>query len=1210
MKDKPFIDPHTHTTHSLLDGAIKIKDYINFAKDNNLEALFINDHGSIGGWIEFYNECKENNIKPILGFEAYISLKEKSKKYYHINLIAINEIGYKNIIKLVTYSNIDNFYYKPRITIEKLKEYSEGIICTTACVGSIWGKLLNKNHIKYAEYIIEIFLEIFKDNFYIEYGFHNFENEEKYIKLLYSISQKYNIKTIIGNDSHYLNKEDNLSHKIMMCKGENQTLINAQEKYNYEENYYKNKEEIKEIFNKFKYINIDECIENIYEIIEKCNISIEFGNYIYPEYKIENNKSQNKYLVELIKKNLKNRYNKLTKQIIDRINYELKIILDMNFAGYFLIVADYVNWAKNNNILVGCGRGSAAASIICYILGITDLCPLEYNLLFERFLNPDRVSFPDIDVDFDSKKRSLVFDYLKNKYGKYGFSNISTRGMLTAKASIKTVSSKLEYDFKKFNCLTSKIKNPAPKTIEEVLDIYPEIKKISESDEQVKNVFNIVKNIQGNIQSIGIHAGGVVISHENITDICPIIRTKDGYATAWTDKEIEKLGLIKFDILGLSNLSIIDNCLSIIDNNIDINNLNLQDETTFKLLKNGDTNGVFQFEEIFVKGLLKRISPEDINDLAIINACNRPGALDSGLTESYIKRRNKEEEIDYIVDDMKQYTKKTYGLPIFQEDILFLFRVMAGFSIAQADIARRAIGKKNPKELKKLRIEFISGSIKNGYSEKKAIEVFKIIDKFANYGFNIAHSVAYSKIGYQTAYLKANYRNEYMCSLLNNSIDNDNKKNIYIGECFENGIKILTPDINFSNIQFILNTDKDIVYPLTGIKDVGIKIVERIIKERNKNGHFSSFIDFCERCYPDKKTLTALLESNCFQKIEKHPKKWLNCIDSVCLAISKYKSNKQDENLYNIINNNIIKNIKIDNEYYKEINKKIQKNTILIKELNERKNILNKQIKENENKDVRKQIREEKKEIIEQIKKYGDIIIESKKNLENKDIFKLDIDKYFINNSKNFTKKEIKENELKYLAYNLTTNPMFIFQKYKEYFDFIEIEKISNEHINKKIDIIGEIKKVNIITTKKGDKMAFIIVSYNGFDISATIFPDLYRRIIINKDDFVRIQGTIENSRDTRNGDFIILVGQYNILNAISTQEEFIYDISNIKGNINKENIFKQLLTNNMIRCYNNNMDINKILVLKNKENKKIMPSKFWLNDEIKFLTEIKLYNL
>lgn len=748
---KPYIDLHLHSTYSLLDGMVKIDDAVKFCKDNDIKALSITDHGDISSWIKQYNACKKADIKPILASEFYMSLKEIAEnphnltkdgkpkkmhtKHYHLNLFALSKTGYKNIIKLTSYANMNNFYSKPRITMDKLREYSEGIICTTACVGSIWGQLLKRGHVKLAERMTEIFLDIFGDRFYIEYGYHYFEDEKKVIPHLYHIAQKYNIKTIIGNDTHYLYKSEETAHKILMCKGDKQTLSSSSY-FDYSHNYYKNMDEIKETFSEFPYINVEECNDNAYEIVERCNVEIKFGEYVFPKFATPNNETDDEYLIKLVKEGIKDKYPKLTKEIIDRVNYEIKVITEMKFSGYFLVVQDYINWCIKNNVMVGYGRGSAAGSIVVYILGITNVDPIKYNLLFERFLNPARVSFPDIDSDIESKKRPLVFEYLREKYGKYGFSHISTRGMLTAKSCIKMVASKLEYDFGKFNRITAQISDPAPKTIEEVFQLYPDVKKIANMDNQVKEVFDYVKILQGNVQSIGIHPGGQVICHEDITDYCPIIKTKDGYATGWTDKDVEKIGLIKFDILGLSNLSILENCLSKISEPIDLNTIPEDDKKSFDLLSRGEGDGIFQFESNSAKSLLKRAKPQSIDDLGVTNAANRPGALDSGLTESYIQRKNGLEDVDYIVDGMEEYLQDTNGLPIYQEQILFLFRVMAGFNLAEADLARRAVGKKQIDELMALKDKFVQGSLANGHSKEKAEEVFDIIDKFANYGFN------------------------------------------------------------------------------------------------------------------------------------------------------------------------------------------------------------------------------------------------------------------------------------------------------------------------------------------------------------------------------------------------------------------------------------------------------------------------------------------
>lgn len=570
--NKPFIDLHNHSTFSTLDGATKIKDYVNFAKENNLEAISINDHGNMDGVINFYIACKEAGIKSIIGSEMYISEdvidKENdiTKDNFHINIIAKNDIGFKNLIKLTTWANMNNFYKKPRITFEKLKEYSEGLIVTTACVGSQFAHLILNNRAKESAQLMLEYRKVFGDDFYIEYGYHGFENEAKYITVLQKIVELTGIKTIVANDSHYLRKEEQVAHKILMCKGENSTVHNM-EKYYYEHNYYKNREEIEEIFSVFPNIDINNCIENIYEIINKCDVNIEFGKYVYSEFDVPENHTQDSYLLELVKKNIKKRYPLLTQEIINRVKYEMNIITKMKFSGYFLIVQDYTNWAKDNGIRVGPARGSGAGSIICYILGITEIEPLKYNLIFERFLNPARISFPDIDLDFETAKRHLVVEYLQKKYGPTGALNISTKGYLKGKSAIKCAQSRLGYDFQKYNAILRDIKDPKIDTVDKILEYKPEILAMMKEDEEIEQVINIAKQIEGNIQSTGLHAAGVILCHKDISDYCPIIRTNNEYATAWSDKIVEKIGLIKYDILGLSNLSVIDECLKRIENN-------------------------------------------------------------------------------------------------------------------------------------------------------------------------------------------------------------------------------------------------------------------------------------------------------------------------------------------------------------------------------------------------------------------------------------------------------------------------------------------------------------------------------------------------------------------------------------------------------------------------------------------------------------------
>lgn len=909
---KPYIDHHVHTVYSVLDGAIKIKEYVKMAIDNNMPALFMSDHGDMSGTLDLYLECKKHNIKSILGSEFYISdgILDKeddvTKKNYHLCLYAKNLQGYKNLVKLTTYANVENFYNKPRITFDKLKEYSEGLICTTACVGSQFAKLILDGKVKESALLLLEYKKVFGEDLYIEYGYHGLDNEKMYVNCLNKIAEKLNIKTIIGNDSHYLYKEDHIAHKIVMCKGLGNIVSDEDSEdakyFNYKENYYKNRDEITETFSIFPQVDVNECIDNTYEIIDKCeNYEIKLHEYVYPELPNTNGLSQDKYLEKLIIEGCKKRYNnKINNEIKDRIKYEFSVIKKMNFSGYFNVVADYTQWCKNRNILVGPGRGSAAGSIISYVLNITDVDPLKYNLLFERFLNPDRDGFPDIDIDFSKESRDTLMEYLHEKYGPNGCVQISTRGYLKGKSAIKTVASRLGLEFMKYNTLLSGMTDPKIDTVDKCLEANIKLQTKYDTDPEVKNVIDLARRIEGNIQSVGVHASGVILCQKDITDITPIIKTKDGYATAFYDKIIEKLGLIKYDILGLSNLSTIKETLERINSGLTVENIlsDLTDENTYKLLQSGESLGIFQLESDGMKSLLSRLKPENINHIDAVVALFRPGAMQ--FIDQYIENKNNPESAICFDENAKEILKDTYFVMVYQEQVMQIARTLAGYTMSDADSLRRAIGKKNLEEMQSHEEKFINGCTERGMDSDKARTLYEQIVEFANYSFNKSHSISYAHIAYITAYLKANYTVEYMTALLNANCDNNDKLSKYIDESYRLGIDIRTPDINKSNLLFEHDKEnKAIIFGFNGIKGMGNSAINSLIAER-KNGEFKSFINMMERMPSiNKKTLECLIKSGALNSIEQSPYKYLPLLDFFAKVKAKADYKKGNITLYN-----------------------------------------------------------------------------------------------------------------------------------------------------------------------------------------------------------------------------------------------------------------------------------------------------------------------
>lgn len=1127
MQDrKIFIDTHVHTIHSELDGMCKLEEYIDYGKQNNFPALFTSDHGNISCWIPFYLQCREAGIKPVLGSEFYFSeglvqevntpdiskeekLRAENKLNFHLNLYAKNITGYKNIIKLTTWANLENSYRKPRITFDILKKYSEGIICTTSCVGSIFAFYILNNKEDITRGYIEKFKDLFKDDFYIEFGYHKFDNEKVYVEKMRRIAKDYNIKTIIANDTHYLYKEDELAHKILMCKGE-QTILDKSN-FNYSHNYYKSYTEICDIFSEFGGINVDKCMGNTFEIIDKVeNYDIPLGKYIVPELKNTEGKTQLEFLKQNIKKGLVKRFkNDIPKSVIERTKYELSVVEEMNFAGYFNVVADYTNWAKNNGISVGPGRGSGCGSIINYLIGITNVNPLEHDLLFERFLNRSRSGFPDLDIDYSTTQRGDLIKHLTQQYGQKGCVPISTRGFLKGKSSIKVVSSKLGLDFKKYNKLLSPIKDPSIDTVQKVVDSSENLTELYKTDAEFKKVIDIAKKIEGSIQSISIHASAVCLEIKDISDYVPIIKTKDGYATGWTDKIVEKCGLIKYDILGLSTLTLIEECCKLIGKDFDINSIPLNDERTYKDLQDGDNLGKFQIESQGMKSLLKRLKPENIEHLSAILALFRPGSIQ--FIDDYIKNKNNPENIKYFDKRVEPILKKTYGQIIYQEQVMAIAQVLAGYTLAEADNLRRAISKKIMSEMLKQEEKFVSGCIKNGLSEEKSKELYDQIVEFANYSFNSSHSCAYSYITYQTAYLKSNYPAQFMTALLNCNSGNTDKLNLYIGECYRLGINIVPPDINESKKDFAINTKGDIVFGFQGVKGLGNSAITSILNAR-KNGAFTSLTDFIQRANKvDKSNIQTLLKVGAFNSLEKNSKRWVNMLD--------YLQDAKNNKFYTEYDN-------LPRAIYTVVGTKQGKKSEKYQELVELKRELG-----GSKKDI-----EQKKIYTEKQEKIIDIYIES-------------AEKHFLQYTV-FSPKERMEFEQELLGFNISINPYKRWNDFKKFFvskqgnttiPYIELNELMNNGSKYfsllKFHTVGILSDIKEIKTKKGNRMAKLTVEYFGVKTLVTVFANKYENDLefkLQKGNMVSIVGKlVEANKQFTDEDYEIRLDTIRQLNVL-----------------------------------------------------------------------------
>ncbi|HOF03535.1 MAG TPA: DNA polymerase III subunit alpha, partial [Atribacterota bacterium] len=825
-----FVHLHVHSEYSLLDGACRIKELIKKAKENNMSALALTDHGVMYGAIQFYKEAVANGIKPIIGCEVYLAPNSRMDKSYgkketpsHLILLVKNKTGYRNLIQLVTKSFLEGFYYKPRIDKEILAEFSEGLIGLSACLKGEIPRLILQNNFTEAQELALSYQEIFgKDNFYLELQNNTMPEQLKVNQELIKLSRSLQIPLVATNDVHYLNKEDFEAHDILLCI---QTATNLDDpdrmKFSTDEFYFNTPEEMKQHF-----ADIPEALENTLRIAEDCNLEIDFRNAHLPDFSLPGNISDNDYLKQLCYEGALNKFKVMENEIKERLDYELSVIKKMGFATYFLIVWDFVDYARKHDILVGPGRGSAAGSLVAYCLNITNINPLDYDLLFERFLNPERISMPDFDIDFSIEGRSEVIEYVSKKYGRDKVSQIITFGTMAARAVIRDVGRALGIPYGQVDKIAKLIPGDPKMTIEKALQIEPELKNRMENDATIRKMIEISSKLEGLSRHASTHAAGVVLSRESLTDFVPLQLTSEGeISTQYIAEDLESLGLLKMDFLGLRTLSVINNTVKIVKKirgeAVNIDKIPLDDERVYELLAKGECCGIFQLESSGMVDLVKRLEPENIEDITALLALYRPGPLGSGMIDDFINRKKGKVEIKYLHPLLESILKDTYGVIVYQEQVMQIASRLAGYSLGEADILRKAMGKKIKEVMKKQQKQFIEGAIQNGIAKKTAEEIYDLIAYFAGYGFNKSHSVSYAFLSYQTAYLKAHYPVEYMAALLTSIMQNTDKVVKYIKECQIMGLEILPPDINESLIDFTVVNKTTIRFGLAAVKNVG-----------------------------------------------------------------------------------------------------------------------------------------------------------------------------------------------------------------------------------------------------------------------------------------------------------------------------------------------------------------------------------------------------
>lgn len=1072
--EKNFTHLHVHTEYSLLDGFSRIKTLVKRAKELGMKSIAITDHGCMFGAIDFYKAAKDVGIKPIIGCEVYTAprkLTDKDPNYDkhqgHLVLLAKDMTGYKNLIKIVSKSYVDGFYYKPRTDMEELKNHSEGLIALSACLaGDVPRAIMNGNYDKARKLAIE-YREIFGNgNYYLEIQDHGIPEQKQVNTEIVKLSRELNIPLVATNDIHYVNKEDAKIQDILMCLQMQKTIDDTNRmKFPSDEFYLKSREEMEELFPE-----LEEALDNTNEIAERCNVEFEFNKYHLPRYDVPEGYTTGEYLRKLCKNGLEERYGEdCPEEYKERLNYELNTIENMGYVEYFLIVWDFINFAKQNNIMVGPGRGSAAGSIVAYTLKITDIDPMKYNLLFERFLNPERVSMPDIDIDFCYERREEVIDYVKRKYGEDHVAQIITFGTMGAKIAIRDVARVLNVSYNKADRIAKEIPFELGMTIDKAMDTNPTLVELYESDAETKEVIDISKRLEGTLRHASTHAAGVVIARNPVDEYVPLYKHQDSITTQFTMTTLEELGLLKMDFLGLRTLTVIRDTLDLIEKNrevkgyteyIDFSKMEYDDKKVFDTLSSGNTLGVFQLESSGMRNFMKQLKPNSFEDIVAGISLFRPGPMDSIPT--YIENKNNPEKVTYIHEKLRPILEVTYGCLVYQEQVMQVVRDLAGYSYGRSDLVRRAMSKKKMDVMEEERQYFIHGKfddngnieipgcVRNGVSEEDANKIFDDMIDFAKYAFNKSHAAAYGVLAYETAYLKVHYPVEFMAALITSIMGNSDKVVEYIRECNTLNIPVNPPDINKSFAKFSVEGDS-IRFGLAAVKNVGVNIIENIVKEREENGEFKDFIDFAKRLDAkdtNKRVIESLIKCGAFDNISENRATLMAGYESVLASIAMdRKNNVQGQiSLFDSLSGNIEKSSE------PEINHKMP----FVREFTDREKL------------------NMEKEVLSMYLS-GHPLSEYKSDLDRK-------------TSINMKKiNEVKEDEINYLNLN-----------------------------GKEVIMGGMVINKKIMTTKRNEIMAFITLEDIYGAIEVVIFPQVLKKynILLNEDSIILIKGHLDISGD------------------------------------------------------------------------------------------------
>ncbi|MCS7026484.1 MAG: DNA polymerase III subunit alpha [Bryobacteraceae bacterium] len=863
MSERPFVHLHNHTDYSLLDGACEISQMMKVVAEQKMPAIAMTDHGNLFGAVEFYHKAKEYGVHPVIGCEVYVSPKDhrdrSDNRYNHLVLLCETQEGWRNLIKLVSTSFLDGFYYKPRIDKDLLARHAKGLIALSACLQGDVNEALLADRYAEARRLAYQYEEIFgRGNFFLEIQDHHLPEDKKVIPLVAQISRESNIPLVATNDAHYLRRSDSRMHEILMCIQTGKTMSDPNRmRFASEEFYLKSRAEMEASLGDF-----GQALDRTFEIAMRTNVKLEKVAEPFPKFEVPQGHTTDSYFEYVARQGFEKRRPRLERMraqgllkhdlsaYVERLDQEIRMIQQMRFSGYFLIVWDFIRFAKSAGIPVGPGRGSAAGSLVSYAMEITDIDPLQYGLLFERFLNPERISMPDIDIDFCTHRRGEVIQYVTEKYGREQVAQIITFGTLAAKAAVKDVGRVLDMTFGEVEKLTKLIPPTLNIKLKDAIEQEPALAEAMRKDERVREVLTVAQKLEGLARNAGVHAAGVVISPVPLTELVPLYKTnRDEVVTQFDMVGLEKLSLLKMDFLGLTTLTIIHDALNLIRKHrgieIKIEDLPLDDAKTFEIFSKGFTSGVFQFESSGMRDILRRYEPTRLEDLCALNALYRPGPIQGGMIDDFIDRKHGRKEVSYDLPPLKTVLEETYGVIVYQEQVMQISHLLAGYTLGEADLLRRAMGKKNAEEMAKQRERFIKGALERGYPQKKVEKIFDLMEQFAGYGFNKSHSAAYAYLAYVTAYLKAHYPLEFLSALLTSETGNTAKIVKYINECREMGIKVLPPDVNFSDLNFTPD-GQAIRFGLGAIKNLGVSAVEAIVKARQRVGRFLSLHHLCE----------------------------------------------------------------------------------------------------------------------------------------------------------------------------------------------------------------------------------------------------------------------------------------------------------------------------------------------------------------------------